>query len=61
MRTVLAGIAQGGFECEPAGCADDGRVCVVEANFQTGKVKRPGLYVFERADSGLFRSLALYP
>lgn len=61
MRTWLAGLAAGGFDCEPAGSADDGRVCVVEANFAKGGARRPGLYVFERGDSGLFTSLATYP
>ncbi|MBL8608523.1 MAG: nuclear transport factor 2 family protein [Myxococcales bacterium] len=61
MATFLGGLAQGGFDCEPSGSADDGRTCVVEANFQTGPVKRPGVYVFERGDSGLFTRLATYP
>ncbi len=61
MATYLGGLAQGGFDCEPSGSADDGRTCVVEANFQSGAVKRPGVYVFERGDSGLFTRLATYP
>lgn len=61
MRTYFGGLAAGGFDCEPAGSADDGRVCVVEANFARGGARRPGLFVFERGDSGLFTSLATYP
>ena len=45
-------------------CADDGRSCAVE--YQTEKVRggeiRPkeGLMIFERGDSGLFRSVRVY-
>ncbi len=52
------GALLGAVELEPAGVADDGRVCAVEA---TGKAGGPAwLLVFVRGDSGLVRAIRVY-
>jgi hypothetical protein len=50
------------MELSPAGSADDGRTCCVEAVLTWRPVQdpEPGALSFERGDSGLLRELRLY-
>jgi hypothetical protein len=61
---LLAGGAFGGTQWSVGGMADDDRACAVEYTLvrSCGRDVDPqaGLAVFERGDSGLFRSLRLY-
>ena len=53
----------GRLELLPAGAADDGRTCIVEAivtRQRPAQDPEPAALAFERGDSGLLRELRLY-
>ncbi len=56
-RTALVALCEAGMDCDPVGAADDGRVCAVEGNFGRDDRRRPGVILFYRGDSGLFRRI----
>jgi hypothetical protein len=56
-RAALAAMCEAGLDCDPVGAADDGRVCAVEGNFGPDGHRRPGVILFDRGDSGLFRRI----
>jgi hypothetical protein len=59
MGTFLADL--GPMDVSIAGCADDGRTCAVEVSMAMGGHEpMPGLFSFQRGDSGLVRELRLY-
>ena len=59
-RSLLAG----GVNFFPTGMGDDGRHCIVEGallSVHGAEVRpTPSLFVLERSDQGLFRSLRIY-
>jgi hypothetical protein len=63
MATFLATFGSGRMDLVPAGAADDGRTCCVEAivtrQRPTGEPE-PVMLSFERGDSGLLRELRFY-
>jgi hypothetical protein len=59
MGTFLADL--GPIDVSVAGCADDGRNCAVEVTLAMGGHEpMPGLFSFQRGDSGLLSELRLY-
>jgi hypothetical protein len=62
MATFIAELG-GRVELVPAGSADDGRTCCIEAIVTRGRANQepePAALSFERGDSGLIRELRLY-
>jgi hypothetical protein len=58
---MAAFLSSGRVDLAPAGVADDGRTCVLEASMSRhGAHPEPVTISFERGDSGLLRELRLY-